>query len=56
MPRSAWRSVARDHRHAGVAWVDRRRRLLLLLRQFSAIGADGALHALVGLAFGGSLI
>src|SRR3982075_3113901 len=28
----------------------------LLLRQFSAIGADGALHALVGLAFGGSLI
>src|SRR6202048_1464968 len=28
----------------------------LLLRQLSAIGADGALHALVGLAFGGSLI
>src|SRR6202045_3517803 len=28
----------------------------LLLRQFSAICADGALHALVGLAFGGSLI
>src|SRR4029077_11849916 len=28
----------------------------LLLRQFSAISADGALHALVGLAFGGSLI
>jgi len=28
----------------------------LLLRQFSTIGADGALHALVGLAFGGSLI
>src|ERR1700730_1992759 len=28
----------------------------LLLRQFAAIGADGALHALVGLAFGGSLI
>ena len=28
----------------------------LLLRQFSAVGADGALHALVGLAFGGSLI
>src|ERR1700730_446640 len=27
----------------------------LLLRQFSTIGADGALHALVGLAFGGSL-
>jgi K(+)-stimulated pyrophosphate-energized sodium pump len=28
----------------------------LLLRQFPAIGATGALHALVGLAFGGSLI
>src|SRR5438105_9663032 len=28
----------------------------LLLRQFPAVGADGALHALVGLAFGGSLI
>jgi K(+)-stimulated pyrophosphate-energized sodium pump len=28
----------------------------LLLRQFSAVGADSALHALVGLAFGGSLI
>src|SRR5881227_3360879 len=28
----------------------------LLLRQFPAIGPDGALHALVGLAFGGSLI
>src|ERR1700719_5361314 len=28
----------------------------LLLRQFSAIGADGALHALVGLGFGASLI
>ena len=28
----------------------------LLLRHFTAIGADGALHALVGLAFGGSLI
>src|SRR6266446_4917152 len=28
----------------------------LLLRRFSTIGADGALHALVGLAFGGSLI
>ena len=27
-----------------------------LLRQFPAIGAQGALHALVGLAFGGSLI
>jgi K(+)-stimulated pyrophosphate-energized sodium pump len=27
-----------------------------LLRQFSSIGAEGALHALVGLAFGGSLI
>src|SRR6267142_1714707 len=27
-----------------------------LLRQFPSIGADGALHALVGLAFGGSLI
>src|SRR2546430_9981790 len=27
----------------------------LLLRQFPAVGADGALHALVGLAFGGSL-
>jgi K(+)-stimulated pyrophosphate-energized sodium pump len=27
-----------------------------LLRQFPAIGNDGALHALVGLAFGGSLI
>ncbi|MGB6605238.1 MAG: sodium-translocating pyrophosphatase [Steroidobacteraceae bacterium] len=28
----------------------------LLLRQFASIGAEGALHALVGLAFGGSLI
>jgi K(+)-stimulated pyrophosphate-energized sodium pump len=28
----------------------------LLLRQFAAIGPEGALHALVGLAFGGSLI
>src|SRR5437868_10436985 len=28
----------------------------LLLRQLPAVGADGALHALVGLAFGGSLI
>src|SRR5207302_1663938 len=28
----------------------------LVLRQFAAIDADGALHALVGLAFGGSLI
>src|SRR6266403_198633 len=28
----------------------------LLLRQFPAVGADGALHALVGLGFGGSLI
>src|SRR3979490_54528 len=28
----------------------------LLLRQFPAVGADGALHALVGLAFGGSLL
>jgi K(+)-stimulated pyrophosphate-energized sodium pump len=28
----------------------------LLLRQFAGIGAEGALHALVGLAFGGSLI
>ncbi|MFZ0008373.1 MAG: sodium-translocating pyrophosphatase [Steroidobacteraceae bacterium] len=28
----------------------------LLLRQFPAIGPEGALHALVGLAFGGSLI
>jgi K(+)-stimulated pyrophosphate-energized sodium pump len=28
----------------------------LLLRQFPAVGAEGALHALVGLAFGGSLI
>src|SRR5436190_4271371 len=28
----------------------------LLLRQFPAVGADGALHALVGLAFGASLI
>src|SRR5881394_2570912 len=28
----------------------------LLLRQFPAVGADGALHALVGLAYGGSLI
>ena len=28
----------------------------LLLRQFPAVGAPGALHALVGLAFGGSLI
>ena len=27
-----------------------------LLRQFPSIGSDGALHALVGLAFGGSLI
>src|ERR1700689_787780 len=27
-----------------------------LLRQFAGIGAEGALHALVGLAFGGSLI
>ncbi|HET7755618.1 MAG TPA: sodium-translocating pyrophosphatase [Steroidobacteraceae bacterium] len=27
-----------------------------LLRQFTSIGAEGALHALVGLAFGGSLI
>jgi K(+)-stimulated pyrophosphate-energized sodium pump len=27
-----------------------------LLRQFPAVGAEGALHALVGLAFGGSLI
>jgi K(+)-stimulated pyrophosphate-energized sodium pump len=28
----------------------------LLLRQFPTVGAEGALHALVGLAFGGSLI
>src|SRR5579862_1280292 len=28
----------------------------LLLRQFASVGADGALHALIGLAFGGSLI
>jgi K(+)-stimulated pyrophosphate-energized sodium pump len=28
----------------------------LLLRQFASIGAEGALHAMVGLAFGGSLI
>jgi K(+)-stimulated pyrophosphate-energized sodium pump len=28
----------------------------ILLRQFPAVGAEGALHALVGLAFGGSLI
>ncbi|HET9330780.1 MAG TPA: sodium/proton-translocating pyrophosphatase, partial [Steroidobacteraceae bacterium] len=28
----------------------------LLLRQFPSVGAEGALHALVGLAFGGSLI
>src|SRR5205807_1082285 len=28
----------------------------LVLRQFAAIDADGALHALIGLAFGGSLI
>src|SRR5580700_1314556 len=28
----------------------------LLLRQFASIDADGALHALIGLAFGGSLI
>jgi K(+)-stimulated pyrophosphate-energized sodium pump len=28
----------------------------LLLRQFASIGPEGALHALVGLAFGGSLI
>jgi K(+)-stimulated pyrophosphate-energized sodium pump len=28
----------------------------LLLRQFTAVGTEGALHALVGLAFGGSLI
>jgi K(+)-stimulated pyrophosphate-energized sodium pump len=27
-----------------------------VLRQFTAVGAEGALHALVGLAFGGSLI
>ena len=47
----------RHHRHAGGGpRPDRRRRLLLLLAAALASATDGALHALVGLAFGGSLI